>query len=78
MKFKQRAIDPEGRVLLPKDWREKHGREVVILDMGEYIKIIPLEKKEISELFDSLEVELESKLTDWASLEKELREKIAK
>lgn len=63
MKF----VDKQGRLVLPKEWREKYaGRGVVVLKIeGERIVIEPLELLDLTEFFDSVEVDLKSDLGDW-------------
>ncbi len=73
MELIERTVDPEGRVLLPKEWRELHGRSVVIIAADDYIRILPKEKKvKLSDLLDSVEVDLESDMSDWDAVEREL------
>ncbi len=75
MKVLEKNIDPEGRILLPKDWREKHGKEVIIVETDEYLKIMPKKRKKLTEFMDSLKVDIKSDLSDWHAVKKELYSK---
>lgn len=77
MELIERTIDPEGRVLLPKRWREEHGRHILVIETPEYVRIVPMKKRKLSDLFDKAEVELEAKLTDWKAVKRELFAKVA-
>lgn len=37
-------IDSRGRLLLPKEWRKKHSRLMLVSETDEYLKIVPKEK----------------------------------
>lgn len=74
MKVLEKNIDPEGRLLLPKGWRERHGKEVVIIETEDYIKIVPRKRKKLTEFFDSAKADVSS-LSDWHSVKKELYSK---
>ena len=71
-----KLVDKQGRLVLPKEWREKHaGRGLVILRVeGERIIIEPLKLPNLTEFFDSIEVDLKSDLSDWRSVKGELLE----
>ena len=70
-----RELDKQGRLVIPKEWRDKYikGMKFVMkLDKGE-IRVIPVETVNLTEYFDSIEVDLKSDLSDWHSIRKELR-----
>lgn len=70
-----RELDKQGRLVIPKEWRKKYirGRKFVMrLEKGE-IRMIPVEPVDLTEYFDSIEVDLKSDLSDWHSVRKELR-----
>jgi len=69
-------VDKQGRLVLPKEWREKYARRgVVILRIeGERIVIEPVKLPDLTEFFDSVEVDLKSDLSDWKSVKGELLE----
>ncbi len=75
MKVLEKNIDPEGRILLPKGWRERHGKEVIIVETDEYLKIMPKKRKKLTEFMDSLKVDIKSDLSDWHTVKKELYSK---
>ena len=70
-----RELDKQGRIVIPKRWREKYakkGKFVMKLD-GDEIRMIPMGTVDLTEYFDSIEVDLKSDLSDWHSVRKELR-----
>lgn len=75
MKILEKQLDPEGRLLLPKDWREKHGKNVVIVETDDYLKIMPKKRKKLTEFFDTVEVDIKSDLRNWHAVKKELYSK---
>mgnify|MGYP001598803336 CR=1 FL=1 len=75
MRVLEKKLDPEGRLLLPKEWREKHGKKVLIVETDEYLKIVPKKARKLTEFFDSVEVDIKSDLTDWHAVKKELYSK---
>mgnify|MGYP001605392556 FL=1 len=75
MKVLEKSIDPEGRILLPKGWRERHGKEVIIVETEDFIKIVPKKRKKFTEFFDSAKVDIKSPLSDWHAVKKELYSK---
>lgn len=73
--LEERNIDAQGRVSLPVEWRKKYikkGEKVLIRQRGQEIIIIPIEKKDITEFFDSVPVEIKSDICDWEQVKKEL------
>lgn len=75
MKVLEKQLDPEGRLLLPKEWREKHGKKVLIVETDEYLKIVPKKARKLTDFFDSVEVDIKLDLTDWHAVKKELYSK---
>jgi len=75
MKVLEKNIDPEGRILLPKDWREKYGKEVLIIESDDCLRIVPKKRKKLTEFFDSIEADVKSDLSDWKSVRKEIYSK---
>jgi len=71
-----KLVDKQGRLVLPKKWREKYaGRGAVVLRIeGERIIIEPLKLPDLTEFFDSVEVDLKSDLSDWRTVKGELLE----
>jgi len=75
-----KAVDSQGRVSLPPDWRRDvlgEDGEVVILRVGDELKIRAHRRRRLSEFFDSVDVDIESDLSDWDSVKKELLNKEA-
>ncbi len=53
-----RRIDPQGRLVLPKSWREKWGSEVILIELDDRIEIIPRKKPKLSKFFDIMDVDI--------------------
>ncbi|ASJ04674.1 division/cell wall cluster transcriptional repressor MraZ [Thermococcus barossii] len=66
-----KRFDPQGRLLLPKELREKLGEEVMIVDLGDRVELLPRKRADLTRFFDSVEVE---ELKEWEELEGELWE----
>ncbi|ASJ08682.1 AbrB family transcriptional regulator [Thermococcus siculi] len=62
-----KRVDPQGRLVLPKSWREKWGNEVIVVEFEDRIEILPRKRPRLSRFFDILEVELKGE-----DIEKEL------
>ncbi|BAD85480.1 predicted transcription regulator, SpoVT/AbrB family [Thermococcus kodakarensis KOD1] len=62
-----KRVDPQGRLVLPKSWRERWGNEVIVVELEDRIEILPRKKPRLSRFFDILEVELKGE-----DIEKEL------
>jgi len=75
MQVEERNVDAQGRVSLPSEWRRRHldhdGR-VTVIQNGEEIIIKPIKALKISEVFDTVPVDLESDLGDWKRVKREL------
>jgi len=71
-----KRVDKRGRLVLPKEWREKYAENglVVVRIEGERIVLEPLRLPDLTKFFDSVEVDLESDLSDWKSVKRELVE----
>ncbi|MEM2194237.1 MAG: AbrB/MazE/SpoVT family DNA-binding domain-containing protein [Candidatus Methanomethylicia archaeon] len=69
-------IDKLGRLVIPKNWREKYARNgrVIVKFEGEKILIEPYELPDLTELFDKIEIDLKSDLSNWKSIKRELLE----
>ncbi len=61
-------IDKLGRIVIPKEWREKIGRTVILVWEDPVIKIIPLRDFKLSDLFDS--IEFSGDVADWLNVKK--------
>ncbi len=51
-------IDSQGRIVLPKDWRERWGNEVLLIEFEDRIEIIPKRKPKLSQFFDIIETDV--------------------
>lgn len=73
LKFIKR-VDGQGRLTLPKKWRDQylrnHSVRLMIKD-GEII-VKPNKTEDISDLIDSVELDIKSDLSDWDAVKKEL------
>jgi bifunctional DNA-binding transcriptional regulator/antitoxin component of YhaV-PrlF toxin-antitoxin module len=69
-----KVLDKWGRLVVPKEWREKYARNGLVLLKVEGDKIIiePYELPDLTQYFDSIEVDLKSDLTDWKAVKREL------
>jgi bifunctional DNA-binding transcriptional regulator/antitoxin component of YhaV-PrlF toxin-antitoxin module len=75
LQVEERRVDSQGRVSLPAGWRREHldqEGDVVIVNMGEELLIRAKKSQRLSELFDSVEVDLKSDLSDWHRVKDEL------
>ncbi|RJS74787.1 AbrB/MazE/SpoVT family DNA-binding domain-containing protein [Candidatus Bathyarchaeota archaeon] len=70
-----KSIDRQGRLVIPKKWREKvlGGDKVILVLKDDLIELRPYKGVDLTAYFDSIEVELKSDLSDWHSVRKELR-----
>jgi len=62
--------------VLPKEWREKYARRGLVLVRVEGSKVIvePFELPDLTQFFDSVEVDLKADLTNWKAVKGELLE----
>ncbi len=70
MKMETKRIDNQGRIVLPKEWRERWGNEVVLIEFEDRIEILPKRKSKLSQFFDIIELEVEE------DVEKEILEEL--
>lgn len=70
-----KLIDRQGRLVIPKEWRDEvlEGGKVVMVRRGDSIEIRAYREADLTKYFDSVEVDLESDLSDWHSVRRELR-----
>jgi len=69
-----KKVDSQGKIELPLKWREKElrdGNEVIILEEGGILRIIPKRKIDLTQFFDKLEFDenLINKLENWSEFE---------
>ena len=69
-----KKVDKQGRLVLPKEWRDRYVRngKVLLRIEGEKIIIRPYKLVRLSKFFDSIEVDIKSDLSDWKSVRREL------
>jgi bifunctional DNA-binding transcriptional regulator/antitoxin component of YhaV-PrlF toxin-antitoxin module len=72
-----KGIDEQGRIILPKNWREKYlkNKKAIISAKGDTIEIKPLTSIDLTEYFDKINVDVKADLSDWHKVRKELRGK---
>jgi len=68
-----KEVDNQGRIVIPSKWRKKYDvKKVKVIIKGEELIIKPVKAPKLTELFDSIEIDVSSPLTDWKRLKKEL------
>jgi AbrB family looped-hinge helix DNA binding protein len=65
-----KKLDSQGRIVLPKEWREKWGNEVIMIKFNDRIEILPKRSPKLSQFFDIIEAEIKE------DVEKELLEEL--
>ncbi len=72
-----KAVDNQGRIILPKNWRDRYlkDKKAVVAQKGDIIEIRPFEDIDLTKYFDSVEVDLKADLSDWHKVREELRRK---
>lgn len=75
MQVEIKAVDDQGRILLPKDWRNRYlkGNKAIVVAKGDLVEIRPFTKSDLTKYFDKVEVDLKANLSDWHSVRRELR-----
>jgi len=71
-----KELDKQGRLVLPKGWREKYAEKgkIVLRIENDTIIIKPYELADLTEFFDKIEVDVKSDLSSWKSVRRELLE----
>lgn len=74
-----KSVDRQGRLVVPKRWREEilEGGKVILLRKRNAIEIRAYQEPDLTKHFDSIEVDLESDLSDWHAVRRELRTRAA-
>ena len=77
METEVKTVDSQGRVLLPKMWRDRYlkDKKAVVSQKGEVIEIRPFEEIDLTKYFDIIKVDLKADLADWHKVREELRRK---
>lgn len=75
MRVEVKDVDSQGRVVIPKEWRDKYlkGGKAVLVLKEDLIEIRPLKRVSLTDYFDRVEVDIKSDLSDWHKVRKELR-----
>jgi hypothetical protein len=70
-----KCIDDQGRIILPKVWREKYlkNKKAIVSAKGDTIEIKPFAAIDLTEYFDKINIDLKADLSDWHKVRKELR-----
>ena len=71
-----KILDRQGRLVLPKEWRERYAKRGLVLVRVEGTRVVvePFELPDLTQFFDSIEVDLKAELTDWKAVKAELFE----
>jgi bifunctional DNA-binding transcriptional regulator/antitoxin component of YhaV-PrlF toxin-antitoxin module len=77
MEVEVKVMDAQGRIILPKVWREKYlkNKKAIISAKGDTIEIKPFAAVDLTEYFDKMNVDLKADLLDWHKVRRELRGK---
>ena len=69
-----KKVDNQGRIVLPKKWRETHlkNAQVKLSMLDGEINVQPYEPEDIRSLFGVVKVDLKNDRTDWRKMKKEL------
>lgn len=78
-----KKVDSQGRIVLPRNWRDKElkeGDEVIIMEEEGILKIIAKKKVDLTQFFDKLEFDdnLVDKLDNWSEFENKILKKSIK
>jgi len=70
-----KTVDNQGRIILPRDWRDRYlkGKKAIVSFKGDLIEIRPFTKADLTTYFDKMDVDLKADLSDWHKTRKELR-----
>jgi bifunctional DNA-binding transcriptional regulator/antitoxin component of YhaV-PrlF toxin-antitoxin module len=77
MEVEVKTVDTQGRIMLPKTWRDRYlkDKKAIVSQKGNLIEIKPFEEIDLTKYFDSIEVDLKTDLGDWHKVREELRRK---
>jgi bifunctional DNA-binding transcriptional regulator/antitoxin component of YhaV-PrlF toxin-antitoxin module len=70
-----KTVDNQGRIILPKNWRDRYlkGKKAIIYFKEDLIEIRPFTKADLTEYFDTVNIDLKADLSDWHKVRKEIR-----
>lgn len=68
-----RKVDPQGRLVLPAEWRGELGAsgEVILVKGPGFIKLIPKRKADLRRFYDSADLGVDA-IADWSEFEKKV------
>jgi bifunctional DNA-binding transcriptional regulator/antitoxin component of YhaV-PrlF toxin-antitoxin module len=77
MELEIKSIDDQGRIMLPKKWRDRYlqDKKAVVSQKGDIIEIRPFQDIDLTKYFDSMNVDVKADLSDWHKVREELRRK---
>lgn len=80
MKIKEviKQVDEQGRIVIPKKWRDEHLKKssaVVLQIKDDEIVLKSHQPVDITKYFNSLKADIKSDLDDWDSVKRELYKK---
>ena len=77
MELEVKSVDSQGRIMLPKKWRNRYlkDKKAVISQKDDVIEIRPFQDIDLTKYFDSVEIDLKADLSDWHQVREELRRK---
>jgi len=77
MEVEIKTVDNQGRIMLPKIWRDRYlkDKKAVVSFKGDLIEIRPFENMDLTKYFDKIEVDLKADMSDWHKVREELRRK---
>jgi len=67
-----KKLDPQGRLILPADWRESEvgeDRELYIVKRKGYLKIVPKRRVDLTKDFDRIDLGVDA-IGSWKEFEK--------
>lgn len=71
--MKVRKVDDQGRVVIPASWRRKKlkkSKYVLIIEKEDEIRIIPIEKIDLTAFFDTIDLGVD-KIGAWDTFEQQ-------
>lgn len=71
-----KQVDGQGRIILPKKWRDQYlkNHSVLIVVKNDEIIVKANKTEDISDLIDSVELDIKSDLSDWDEVKRELQD----
>ena len=77
MEVEVKTVDTQGRIMLPKIWRDRYlkDKKAIVSQKGDLIEIRPFKDIDLTKYFDLIEVDIKADLSDWHKVREELRRK---